>query len=515
MAPSTETAEKTTAMPMPWERGDWWDSLLSQKYANETFDALKNGQEVPDPQPDPLLTTDFANAAPEETQRLEEKLNDHDDPDVVEAEEWSRKVVRYLARVSALPDSLTASTMPKLEKEGIWEVPSQGVLYNPLRGEEKLENTEQSGARTIGEAKARMNSSNEGDTENHFMNASPTSASSYSASGSMDLLSGLRDDLGSSHRAATGMKQMSSFDVSEAHQSAVEEYISSMQTGREKAEEMTAELDESSLGQSGEFEGLNAEKPGSGSGLLAKRDPNFRKLIENPEDSEYMSATEDQEDYRAFFREHKQGEPGFKSQQSGGGFSRQQGDGEVTTAVPENPEPERDWGWSDSQPGYHMYKRIEQGERPSPKSLNHSRAYHPYHKRLLEAMERKDLMTMFLLWNYQRNRAIASGEGPGADKPDFIGYHIMIDACARAKCFDAMAVVLDDMTRRAVETTPEMHKLFIKAAALSDQLDTAIDAFKKMVYDAGHKPDIHAYSPIISTAMRLRNFDIGFDWFNR
>eukprot|EP01138_Halocafeteria_seosinensis_P004813 gb/GECG01004921.1/.p1 GENE.gb/GECG01004921.1/~~gb/GECG01004921.1/.p1 ORF type:complete len:930 (+),score=139.86 gb/GECG01004921.1/:1-2790(+) len=508
MEPASETARKSTAMPMPWEHGEWWDSLVPREFAESSFDALQEGKEVPEVQSSITaaeLTSRGENSG--EVKEKLEQLQDDSDPDVAEAKEWSQRIVRYMARLAALPDSLSAQSMPELDKEGVWEVPSKGVLYNPLRGEENVSKLEDCGAQTIGRAKAHLRSADENTRDTN-------TGASRSESNTMDLLSGLRDDM--SNTAGATNRSNSFLDMSEAHQSAVEEYLATQARGLKLEETSSTVPGQRAETQEGEFGDLDAEKAGSGSGLLARRDPNFRKVIENPEDSEYMSATEDQEDFRGLFREHKQGNMEASSQRSRDGSSNKSIQNEdVDYAAPENPEPERDWGWSDSQPGYHMYKRMEQGQRPSEKSLNHSRAYHPYHKRLLEAMERRDLMTMFLLWNFQRNRAMSSKHGPGGDRPDFLGYHIMLDACARAQCFDVMSIVLDDMTRRAVETTPEMHKLFIKAAALSDNLELAMDAFKKMAHDAGHKTDLHCYSPIILTAMRNRKYDVGFDWFNR
>lgn len=225
------------------------------------------------------------------------------------------------------------------------------------------------------------------------------------------------------------------------------------------------------------------------------RDPNFRPPITDPNDSDYMSDPEDQEDNWPLFRDHKT-EHLQKGMQGASGSSGVAGElDDVLVAA-------------DYVPGGAELQAQQEAAAPLPGSLAHSRAYKPHHFRMLQAYRAKDLLTVFSLWDHVRGQSTV---------PDYIATHIALDAAASAGSAEVFAVVLEDVLTRRGEFTAETFKLALKAAGVLGNVEAAEAAFSAMASNAdlAGAVDIHCYTPLMAAAVAEGDIQRAFHWFNR
>jgi pentatricopeptide repeat protein len=224
---------------------------------------------------------------------------------------------------------------------------------------------------------------------------------------------------------------------------------------------------------------------------LFPRDPNFRAPIPEADDEEYLSDVDDQEDNWVKFRTHKT-ETLAKALEGGGDGTGAEDDAVLDPAL--------------HLPGGEQGDLAEGAEAPLPEVLGHSRSYKTHHFRMLEAVQNKDLTEVFAQWTLNAQRAQA---------PDYLATHIMLDAAACAGAAEVFAYVMDDLMSRHGQMTAETYKVAIKAAGILGNLPVAEAAFKALVTQERHTPDIHAYTPVIAAAVRSGDVGRAFKWFNR
>lgn len=142
-----------------------------------------------------------------------------------------------------------------------------------------------------------------------------------------------------------------------------------------------------------------------------------------------------------------------------------------------------------------------------PDDLHHSRHYTPYHFRLLEAMHHHDLDAVLHMWKHH-NRSL----GP-KDEPDWLGYNIVLDACARAKQLAPMQLVVEDLFLRNATPTHDHYSLMLKGAVLAERRDIAESLFERLV-QSNLKPSVHDYAAMISMHINGGRYEAAYATFN-